>query len=81
MTYASGRWISETQLWTQEKGVGVDRWEYKIADLTKVEKDIGELNRLGAEGWEAVCMVSTWGAGGFRFVHPIALLKRRVTNG
>jgi hypothetical protein len=41
----------------------MDRWEYKIADLTKVEKDISELNRLGAEGWEAVGMVSTWGAG------------------
>lgn len=58
----------------------MDRWEYKIADLTKVEKDIGELNRLGADGWEAVGMVSTWGAGGFRFVHPIALLKRQVTG-
>jgi hypothetical protein len=52
------------------------RWEYKIADLTKVEKDISDLNRLGAEGWEAVGMVATWGAGGFRLVHPIALLKR-----
>ncbi len=59
----------------------MDRWEYKVADLTKVEKDISELNRLGAEGWEAVGMVSTWGAGGYRFVHPIALLKRRLTNG
>ena len=59
----------------------MDRWEYKIADLTKVEKNIGELNRLGFEGWEAVGMVSTWGAGGFKFVHPIALLKRRLTSG
>jgi hypothetical protein len=58
----------------------MDRWEYKVADLTKVEKDIGELNQLGAEGWEAVAMVSTWGAGGFKFVHPIALLKRRATD-
>ena len=57
------------------------RWEYKIADLTKVEKDITELNRLGAEGWEAVGMVSTWGAGGFKFVHPIALLKRSLSEG
>jgi hypothetical protein len=53
----------------------MERWEYKVADLTKVEKDVGELNRLGAEGWEAVGMVSTWGAG-YWFVHPIALLKR-----
>jgi hypothetical protein len=55
-------------------------WEYTTADLTKVEKDVSELNRLGAAGWEAVGMVSTWGAGGFRFVHPIALLKRPVTS-
>ncbi len=66
---------------TQWKGVDMQRWEYRIADLTKVEKDIGELNRLGAEGWEAVGMVSTWGAGGFKFVHPIALLKRSLTEG
>ena len=59
----------------------MDRWEYKIADMTKLEKNIGELNRLGSEGWEAVGMVSTWGAGGFKFVHPIALLKRQLTSG
>jgi hypothetical protein len=62
-------------------GVDMDGWEYKVADLTKVEKDVSELNQLGAEGWEAVGMVSTWGAGGFKFVHPIALLKRRVSEG
>jgi hypothetical protein len=63
------------------EGVAMERWEYKIADLTKVEKDIAELNRLGAEGWEAVGMVSTWGAGGFKFVHPIALFKRCLADG
>jgi hypothetical protein len=57
----------------------MDGWEYKVADLTKVEKDISGLNKLGAEGWEAVGMVSTWGAG-YKFVHPIALLKRRVSH-
>ena len=78
MTLAvSSHWA---RLLTQE-GVDMDRWEYKIADLTKVEKNIGELNRLGFEGWEAVGMVSTWGAGGFKFVHPIALLKRQLTSG
>jgi hypothetical protein len=35
---------------------------YKVAALTKAEKDIGVLNRPGTEGWEAVGMVSTWGA-------------------
>ena len=39
----------------------MDRWEYTIADLTEVKKNIEELNRLGAEGREAVGMVSTWG--------------------
>lgn len=58
----------------------MERWEYRIADLTRVEKDISELNRLGAEGWEAVGMVSTWGVG-VRFVHPIARLKRRMPSG
>jgi hypothetical protein len=58
------------------EGEDMGRWEYMIADLTKVEKDTSELNRLGANGWEAVGMVATWGASGFRFVHPIALLKR-----
>jgi hypothetical protein len=53
----------------------MSRWEYKIADMTKLEKETGELNRLGADGWEAVGMVSTWGAG-WSFVHPILLLKR-----
>ena len=55
----------------------MSRWEYKIADMTKLEKEVGELNLLGAEGWEAVGMVSTWGAG-WRFVHPIVLLKRSL---
>jgi hypothetical protein len=53
----------------------MSRWEYKIADMTKLEKEVSDLNRLGADGWEAVGMVSTWGAG-WRFVHPILLLKR-----
>ena len=73
-------WLPLVQRSGLLKGFDMERWEYKIADLTKVEKDIGELNRLGAEGWEAIGMVSTWGAGGFRFVHPIALLKRPLTD-
>jgi hypothetical protein len=51
-------------------------WEYTIVDVSRLNKDIGELNRLGSDGWEAVGMVSTWGAREFRFVHPIVLLKR-----
>ena len=42
MKFASGRSVSGATV-DQEKGVGMDRWEYKIADLTKVEKDIGEV--------------------------------------
>jgi hypothetical protein len=56
----------------------MDGWEYAIVDIPRLAKDIGELNRLGADGWEAVGMVSTWGAREMRFVHPVVLLKRRV---
>ena len=50
-------------------------WEYAVADFTKLEKAVPELDRLGAEGWEAVGLISTWGAG-WRMVHPVVLLKR-----
>jgi len=52
-------------------------WEYLTFDLTKPKKDLDGLNRLGREGWEAVSMVSSWGVG-WRFVHPIVLLRRRL---
>ncbi|HEX2381650.1 MAG TPA: hypothetical protein VHI95_03365 [Acidimicrobiales bacterium] len=54
-------------------------WEYMTFDLTKPKKDIDGLNRLAREGWEAVSMVSSWGVG-WRFVHPIVLLKRLLPN-
>jgi hypothetical protein len=53
----------------------MQRWEYMTFDLVKRKNEIEELNRLGREGWEAVAMVSSWGVG-WRFVHPIVLLKR-----
>jgi hypothetical protein len=57
-----------------------ERWEYTTFDLVKRKTEAEELNRLGGEGWEAVAMVSSWGVG-WRFVHPIVLLKRpRVTD-
>ncbi len=55
-------------------------FEYTTFDLAKPNKDIGGLNRLGRDGWEAVAMVSSWGVG-WRFVHPIVLLKRGVADG
>jgi len=55
-------------------------FEYMTFDLAKPDKDIEGLNRLGRDGWEAVAMVSSWGVG-WRFVHPIVLLKRRVADG
>ncbi len=55
----------------------MDGWEYMTYDVTKPARDVGGLNRLGREGWEAVAMVSSWGVG-WRWVHPIVLLKRRV---
>ena len=53
----------------------VQRWEYMTYDLLKRSHEIEELNRLGREGWEAVAATSSWGVG-WRFVHPIVLLKR-----
>jgi hypothetical protein len=60
-------------------GTQMQRWEYAVADFTKLKKAVAELDRLGAEGWEAVGLVSTWGAG-WRFVHPVVLLKRPRTG-
>lgn len=57
----------------------MQRWEYMTFDLVKRKTEIEELNRLGREGWEAVAMVSSWGVG-WRFVHPIVLLKRARPN-
>lgn len=58
----------------------MDRWEYTIVDMSGLNKEIDALNRLGAEGWEAVGMVSTWGAKEWRFVHPVVLFKRRLPS-
>jgi hypothetical protein len=55
------------------------RWEYMTIDLAKPNKDVESLNRLGRESWEAVAMVSSWGVG-WRWVHPIVLLKRLIPH-
>ena len=57
----------------------MQRWEYKTFDLVKRKTEIEGLNRLGREGWEAVATVSSWGVG-WRFVHPIVLLKRALSE-
>jgi len=58
----------------------MERWEYMTFDMKKPQKDATEgLARLGADGWEAVAMVSSWGVG-WRFVHPIVLLKRPLPS-
>lgn len=41
----------------------MQHWEYAVVDFTKLQGAVPELDRLGAEGWEAVGLVSTWGAG------------------
>lgn len=56
------------------------RWEYMTLDLVNRRTEIDELNRLVRDGWEAVSMVSSWGVG-WRFVHPIVLLKRPLRDG
>ena len=55
------------------------RWEYRTFDLTKPHQQIDRLTQLGRDGWEAVAMVSSWGVG-WRFVHPIVLLKRSLPS-
>jgi hypothetical protein len=55
------------------------KWEYMTFDCTKPVQDVEGLDTLGQEGWEAVAMVSTWGYQK-RFVHPMVLLKRPVTE-
>jgi hypothetical protein len=55
------------------------RWEYMTVDLAKPNKGVESLNQLGRESWEAVAMVSSWGVG-WRWVHPIVLLKRLVPD-
>ena len=52
------------------------RWEYMTFNMKKPERNTAEgLARLGADGWEAVGLVSSWGVG-WSMVHPIVLLKR-----
>ena len=41
--------------------MSMTRWEYATLDFTKPKRDAENLDRLGAEGWEAVTMVTTWG--------------------
>jgi hypothetical protein len=54
----------------------MERWEYMTFEIKKLNGDTTErLNRLGADGWDAVGMVSSWGVG-WSWVHPIVLLKR-----
>jgi hypothetical protein len=56
------------------------RWEYMTLDVNKRRTELDSLNDLGRDGWEAVAMVSSWGVG-WRWVHPIVLLKRPLPNG
>ena len=63
-------------VWPPRYKEGMQRWEYMTFDMKKPQRDVTEgLARLGADGWEAVAMVSSWGLG-WRMVHPIVLLKR-----
>jgi hypothetical protein len=55
-------------------------WQYTILDFGKPKKDLEALNRLGAEGWQAVAMAMTWGVSEIRMAHPVVLLKRLTAN-
>ena len=58
----------------------MQHWEYTVADFSRIGGAVAELDRLGAQGWEAVGMVSTWGAREWRFVRPVVLLKRPLSE-
>jgi len=60
------------------EGLAAHAWEYMTVDFSKPSRDIVALNQLGADGWEAVAMVTTWGVSEMRFAHPIVLLKRAL---
>jgi hypothetical protein len=49
-------------------------------DIVKRKSKIEEVNRLGRDPSEAVAIVSSWDVG-WRFVHPIVLLKRPPPTG
>jgi hypothetical protein len=57
------------------------RWEYRTLDFTKPKKDLEALNRLGADGWEAVAMVTTCGVSEMRVAHPVVHRKRPLPDG
>jgi hypothetical protein len=58
----------------------MQRWEYMTFDMKQPKRDVAEgLARLGADGWEAVAMASSWGIG-WSLVHPIVLLKRPLST-
>jgi hypothetical protein len=62
-----------------EDNQNMEAWEYTTFDLTKPKREIEGLNQLGRQGWEAVSMVTSWGVG-WRFAHPIVLLRRRLPD-
>jgi hypothetical protein len=55
-------WTSDAEPASAEsrktEGTAMQQWEYRVADFTKLEGAVPELDRLGAEGWEAVGLVS-----------------------
>jgi hypothetical protein len=73
------RLVAERSVSSGRPNETMERWEYRTLDITKRTGEAEALNRLGADGWEAVAMVSSWGIG-WRFVHPIVLLKRRIED-
>jgi hypothetical protein len=54
----------------------MQRWEYAVADFTKLEGAVPELDRLGTDGWEAVGLLTPWGAG-WRFAQEQARCRAR----
>jgi len=72
--------LSGVRTANEEASAMAQAWEYTTVDFGKPTRDVEALNRLGAEGWEAVSMVTTWGVSEMRIAHPIVLLKRPLPS-
>ena len=74
---------NDLRLWSQGWFGRYNRpmqWEYTTFDMKRPQRDVADgLAKLGAEGWEAVAMTSSWGVG-WSWVHPIVLLKRPLPD-
>ena len=52
----------------QQQAAGVQRWEYACLNQRSYQADVGQLNEMGAQGWE---MAPSRGTSEFCFKRPL----------